>query len=77
MAIGLCSVLLAQVANQLGGMTGDLVAGFLVGGVLHFFNLLLGIFAPTVHALRLHYVEFFSKFLDFGGRQFKPLHRKK
>ncbi len=77
MAIGLCSVLLAQVANQLGGMSGDLVAGFLVAGILHFFNLLLGVFAPTVHALRLHYVEFFSKFLDFGGRQFKPLHKKK
>ncbi len=75
MAIGLCSVLLAQVANQMGGMTGDLVAGFLVAGVLHFFNLLLGVFAPTVHALRLHYVEFFSKFLEFGGRQFKPLRK--
>jgi len=73
MAIGLCSVLLAQVANQLGGMTGNLVAGILVAGVLHAFNLLLGVFAPTVHALRLHYVEFFSKFLEFGGRQFKPL----
>jgi V/A-type H+-transporting ATPase subunit I len=77
MAIGLCSVLLAQVANQLGGMTGDVVAGFLVASVLHFFNLLLGVFAPTVHALRLHYVEFFGKFLEFGGRQFKPLQRKK
>lgn len=76
MAIGLCSVLLAQVANQLGGMTGDLLAGFLVAGVLHFFNLILGVFAPTVHALRLHYVEFFSKFIEFGGRQFKPLGKK-
>ena len=77
MAIGLCSVLLAQVANQLGGMTGDVFAGFLVAGVLHFFNLLLGVFAPTVHALRLHYVEFFGKFLELGGRPFKPLDKNK
>jgi V/A-type H+-transporting ATPase subunit I len=77
MAIGLASVLLAEVANQLGGMTGEVVAGVLVAGVLHFFNLVLGVFAPTVHALRLHYVEFFSKFLEFGGRQFAPLKRKK
>ncbi len=75
MAIGLCSVLLAVVANRLGGMTGDVLAGILVAGVLHGFNLLLGVFAPTVHALRLHYVEFFSKFLDLGGRRFEPWRR--
>lgn len=76
MAIGLCSVLLADVANRLGGMTGNVIAGFLVAGVLHFFNLLLGVFSPTVHALRLHYVEFFSKFLELGGRRFEPLRKK-
>jgi len=74
MAIGLTSVLLANIANRLGGRTGDLLAGLLVAGLLHAFNLLLGIFAPTIHALRLHYVEFFSKFLEPGGRQFRPLH---
>lgn len=75
MAIGLCSVLLAVVANRLGGMTGDVLTGILVAGILHGFNLLLGVFAPTVHVLRLHYVEFFSKFLDLGGRRFEPWHR--
>jgi V/A-type H+-transporting ATPase subunit I len=72
MAIGFSSVLLAVVANRLGGMTGDVMVGILVAGVLHAFNLLLGVFAPTVHSLRLHYVEFFSKFLDLGGRRFQP-----
>jgi V/A-type H+-transporting ATPase subunit I len=75
MAIGLGSVLLAVVANQLGGMTGDVLIGALVAGILHAFNLLLGVFAPTVHSLRLHYVEFFSKFLDLGGRRFEPWHK--
>lgn len=76
MAIGFSSVMLAVVANRLGGMTGDILAGVLVAGILHAFNLLLGVFAPTVHSLRLHYVEFFSKFLDLGGRRFKPLQKR-
>jgi len=76
MAIGFSSIMLAIVANRLGGMTGDVLAGITVAGLLHGFNLLLGIFAPTVHALRLHYVEFFSKFLDLGGRRFEPWHKR-
>lgn len=76
MAIGFSSILLAVVANRLGGMTGDVLAGILVAGILHAFNLLLGVFAPTVHSLRLHYVEFFSKFLDLGGRRFEPWQKR-
>ena len=75
MAIGFSSILLAVVANRLGGMTGDVMVGILVAAILHAFNLLLGVFAPTVHSLRLHYVEFFSKFLDLGGRRFEPWHK--
>jgi V/A-type H+-transporting ATPase subunit I len=33
----------------------------------------LGVFAPTIHVLRLHYVEFFSKFVEPGGRHYRPL----
>lgn len=73
MAIGLSSVLLAQVANTLGGASGNLLAGILIAATLHLFNLLLGLFAPTVHALRLHYVEFFSQFFETGGQSYRPL----
>lgn len=72
MAIGLASVLLANVANRLGGMTGDVVTGAVVAGLLHAVNLVLGVFSPTIQSLRLHYVEFFSKFLEAGGRRFEP-----
>jgi V/A-type H+-transporting ATPase subunit I len=73
MAIGLTSVLLAFVANRLGGLTGDVVTGVAVAGLLHLLNIILGVFSPTIHSLRLHYVEFFSKFVEHGGRRFEPL----
>lgn len=75
MAIGLTSVLLAFIANRLGGLTGDVVTGVLVAGLLHLLNIVLGVFSPTIHSLRLHYVEFFSKFMEHGGRRFEPLKR--
>lgn len=73
MAIGLTSVLLAFVANSFTGMTGNVVVGVVVAGLLHLINIILGVFSPTIHALRLHYVEFFSKFMEPGGRRFEPL----
>ncbi len=75
MAIGLTSVLLAFVANRLGGETGDIVTGLVVAGLLHLLNIILGVFSPTIHSLRLHYVEFFSKFIEHGGRRFEPLRK--
>jgi len=41
--------------------------------LLHAMNIVLGIFSPAVHSLRLHYVEFFGKFLEHGGRRFEPM----
>ena len=72
MAIGLTSVLLAYVANHLAGMTGDIIVGTVVAGLLHLLNMVIGIFSPTIHSLRLHYVEFFNKFIEAGGRKFEP-----
>lgn len=73
MAIGLASVLLAFVANRIAGMTGNIAIGIVVAGLLHIINIVLGVFSPTIHSLRLHYVEFFSKFIEHGGRRFEPL----
>ena len=72
MAIGLASVLLARVANSFAGMTGNIVVGVLLAVLFHAVNLVLGVFSPAIHALRLHYVEFYSKFVIPGGRRFEP-----
>ncbi len=71
-AIGLASVYLAVVANQIAGAVGSLLVGVIVATLLHALNILLGTFSPTIHSLRLHYVEFFGQFYTGGGRPFEP-----
>lgn len=71
-AIGLSSVYLAEVANQLYGVMGGALVGGIVAALFHALNLALGIASPTIQALRLHYVEFFTKFYEGGGEAFKP-----
>jgi len=46
--------------------------GIVVATLLHALNVALAGLSPTVQALRLHYVEFFQKFLIGGGRPFRP-----
>jgi V/A-type H+-transporting ATPase subunit I len=70
-AIGLASVYLARVANELGA-AGPLWIGLIVATLFHALNLVLGVFSPTIQALRLHYVEFFGKFYESGGKAFHP-----
>jgi V/A-type H+-transporting ATPase subunit I len=75
MAIGLSSALLANAANHLAGLSGDLILGTLAAIALHAVAIALGLFAPAIHALRLHFVEFFSTFIEPGGKRFNPLHK--
>jgi V/A-type H+-transporting ATPase subunit I len=71
-AIGLASVYLAKVANDMAGMVGNLIVGVILALLIHALNLVLGAFSPTIHSLRLHYVEFFRKFYEGGGRPYRP-----
>ena len=70
-AVGLASAYLAIVANEL-ATAGPIWMGILIGTFFHALNLALAAFSPMIQALRLHYVEFFSKFLIGGGRPFRP-----
>ena len=77
LALGLATGVIASVMNQLGAMIGANVAGvivfvivFAVGQTLNFGINVLGAY---VHSNRLEFVEFFGKFYEGGGREFKPL----
>jgi len=72
MAIGMASVILALVANALGGAIGIVLVGVLIAVLLHALNLILAMFSPTIHSVRLHVVEFFSKFYEGGGIPYGP-----
>ena len=77
MAIGTASVALALVANKLGGMAGNVILGIFIAGIIHVINIFLGILSPGIQSLRLHYVEFFSKFYQAGGRRYEPFKKGK
>ncbi|WP_457619983.1 V-type ATP synthase subunit I [Methanopyrus sp.] len=72
--IALVVNLLAKMVEGLGAV-GYAIAGIiLVGG--HLFNMAMNGLGAFVHSLRLHYVEFFSKFYEGGGKPFEPLELK-
>ncbi len=80
LALGLSTSVIASVFNFLAFgmlMKGGSIVGIFFGIVLllfgHAFNLVLNAFGAFVHSLRLQFVEFFSKFMEGGGKEFKPL----
>jgi V/A-type H+-transporting ATPase subunit I len=73
MALGTASVMLAIVANQMVGAMGSVLVGVVFALLFHLVNFGLALFSPTVHALRLHYVEFFGTFYSPGGARYEPL----
>lgn len=73
MALGTASVMLAVVANRMVGAFGSLAIGIAFALLFHLVNFAITLFSPTIHVMRLHYVEFFGTFFEPGGGSYRPL----
>ena len=76
--IGLASVILAEVSNELGAEFGGgamVVLGVLVAALLHTLNIALGVLSPSIQSLRLNLVESFTKFYKETDVVYKPFKR--
>lgn len=73
MALGTASLMLAIIANRMVGALGSALVGVAFALLFHLVNFAIGLFSPTIHALRLHYVEFFGEFYSPGGAAYRPL----
>ncbi|WP_332450861.1 V-type ATP synthase subunit I [Methanoculleus sp.] len=89
-AVGLSSVAIAMVINyisigmliepQLAAITPlgviIIIFGILVFLMGHVLNTALGLLGGGLHSIRLHYVEFFTKFYKGGGKKYNPFGMK-
>ncbi len=72
MAIGLSSAILPMIANSFKNLFPIIIIGIFAMLLFHILAIILGIFDPTIQGLRLQFVEFFTKFYEAGGREYKP-----
>lgn len=81
MALGLATGIIAFAMNIIAQLAYDLipVVGIVVAIIVlilgHLMNLVLSALGAFIHSARLQFVEFFSKFMEGGGTEFKPFKR--
>ncbi|MBR6114955.1 MAG: V-type ATP synthase subunit I [Oscillospiraceae bacterium] len=73
MALMLAGAVIAQVFNTLGAMTGNVVLYIIIAMVGNGLNFALNILGCFVHDMRLQCLEFFGRFYEDGGREFRPV----
>lgn len=72
MAVGLAGALFADAVNGIVASMNNIALGLIVGVLLHSLNFVIAAFSPTIHAIRLNFVEFFGKFYETGKQEYSP-----
>ena len=73
MALMLAGAVIAQVFNTLGAMTGNVILFVIIAMIGNALNFALNILGCFVHDMRLQCLEFFGRFYEDGGREFRPV----
>ncbi|MDD3421955.1 MAG: V-type ATP synthase subunit I [Bacilli bacterium] len=78
LALAMSTAIIGFVMNMLAGMVGGtpiigIVFSIIVYVIGHIFNMAMGLLSAYVHDSRLQYIEFYGKFYEGGGLDFKPL----
>ncbi len=83
-ALGLATGVVAYTVNLVAGILKNMINFPIISEIVfltvlivgHLFNMAINVLGAFIHSSRLQFVEFFSKFLEGGGRQFNPLRYK-
>lgn len=81
LALGLASAIIGVVVNKISQLVSSMIpyVGWVMVPVIlaggHIFNLVINVLGSFIHAGRLQFVEFFTKFFEGGGTPFRPLKR--
>ena len=79
LALGLATSVIASIVNEMGSMGGFSFTGIIVFVLVfvlgHSINFALNALGAYVHSSRLQYIEFFNKFFEGGGKEFRPFRR--
>ncbi len=81
LALGLATGIIAMVINMIALIFMEMIpipgVDLMVAGIIlvvgHIGNLLINALGAFIHSARLQFVEFFSRFMEGGGRYFQPL----
>ncbi|MBU1683236.1 V-type ATP synthase subunit I [Patescibacteria group bacterium] len=81
LALGLATSIIGLAVNTIAGMVNGIpYIGILLALVVlvvgHIFNIGINALGAFIHSGRLQFVEFFTKFLEGGGRPFRPLRKE-
>lgn len=82
LALGLASAIIGVVVNKIAVLLFEMIpyVGWAIVPIVllvgHVFNLVINVLGSFIHAGRLQFVEFFTKFFEGGGKAFRPFKKE-